>query len=139
MEATVAITGASIPVLRVFFREVKSSARAYYMYGTGDETKRSHVGNNTVITTTTRHAKRRNSTAKRGAMDDDDSDKSILVESHAGAVYQGGGIVQTSEITVDYGTLGAQDEESRRGGAFEMADLGSTHDKNPGRGPGGMI
>ncbi|KAH6695678.1 hypothetical protein F5X68DRAFT_258234 [Plectosphaerella plurivora] len=123
VEATTAIIGASIPVLRVFFKEVKSSARAYYQYGTNDDQK-SRIGNNTTVITT-RTANRRNSFSKHGVGMDDDSDKSILEDRQAAGGFGSGGIVRTNEITVDYTPNGGQESPG-----YEMDNLGN----KPGHG-----
>lgn len=132
VEATTAIIGASIPVLRVFFKEVKSSARAYYNYGTGDDTKQSRIGNNTVVMTT-RTGNRRNSFSKHGGGMDDDSDKSILDDRHPGSGsggFGGGGIVRTNEITVDYGPTGGHDVDSP---GYELDNMANKAGQTPGR------
>ncbi|KAM0335087.1 hypothetical protein ACHAQA_000121 [Verticillium albo-atrum] len=133
VENVVAIIAASIPVLRVFVKDMKSSARGYYAYGTDDNTKRSQIGNNTTVMTANRTANRRASISKHPAESglDDDSDKSILDERHGSGSL--GGIVRTNEITVDYGT--AQDGDSARSEGYEMDHMGTRrhhHLQSPG-------
>ncbi|KAM0270241.1 hypothetical protein ACHAQH_009511 [Verticillium albo-atrum] len=129
VENVVAIIAASIPVLRVFFKDLKSSARGYYAYGTDDNTKRSQVGNNTVVVTANRTVNRRGSVSKHMGESglDDDSDKSILDERHGASPGSGvlGGITRTKEITVDYGA--AQDGDSARSEGYEMDQMSSRH------------
>lgn len=107
------IIAASIPVLRVIVREVKSSARKYYVAGgeTYPEgfTKQSRLRsqNNTVVVTAQRS---RMASHKQ----DDWSDKSILDGNRPNP----GKIVQTNEVAVEY-----QDRKDAESMEYEMDDM----------------
>ncbi|EEY16829.1 conserved hypothetical protein [Verticillium alfalfae VaMs.102] len=133
VENVIAIIAASIPVLRVFFKDLKSSARGYYAYGTDDNTKRSRIGNNTVVVTANRTVNRRGSVSKHMGESglDDDSDKSILDGRHGTSPSSGvlGGITRTKEITVDYDA--ARDGDSARSEGYEMEQMGGRRHDHP--------
>jgi len=107
-ESCVTIIAASIPILRVFARDIKTTTMRYYATGAdtrgyGEGTKRTR--NNTVVVTATR------SRAGREKQDDW-SDKSILDNQKSP-----GRIMQTNEIEVEYRTR-ASDEKD-----YEMRHL----------------
>lgn len=103
-ESCVTIIAASIPILRVFAREIKSSTKRYYAtngaetrdYGQGTRRTR----NNTVVVTAIRS---QNSHEKS---DDWSDDKSILDKQASP-----GRIVRKDEIAVEYRTRGSGDKE----------------------------
>ncbi|KAF3352504.1 hypothetical protein VdG1_08955 [Verticillium dahliae VDG1] len=101
VENVIAIVAASIPVLRVFFKDLKSSARGYYV---------KHMGESGL---------------------DDDSDKSILDGRHGTSPSSGvlGGITRTKEITVDYDA--ARDGDSARSEGYEMEQMGGRRHEHP--------
>ncbi|KAK0623837.1 hypothetical protein B0T14DRAFT_425921 [Immersiella caudata] len=106
-ESCVTIIAASIPILRVFAKEIKTTTMRYYTaggdnYGAG--TKRTR--NNTVVVTATR--------SRTGREKQDDwSDKSILDNQNSPA----GKIMHTSEVVVDYRTRQSDEKD------FEMHRL----------------
>jgi hypothetical protein len=100
-ESCVTIIAASIPILRVFARDIKTTTRRYYATGAetyGPGTKRTR--NNTVVVTATR------SRAGREKQDDW-SDKSILDNQNNSA----GKIMHTSEVVVDYRTRKSDEKD----------------------------
>ena len=95
-ESCVTIIAASIPILRVFVRDVQTSARKYYLNTDGESqtnqgSKKSK--RNITAVASTQHSR---STGRKG--DDDSSDKSIL----DGFSSHGKHIMQTNEIAVEY-------------------------------------
>lgn len=107
-ESCVTIIAASIPILRVFARELKTSTRRYYAtsgerdYATG--TKRTR--NNTVVTAT-------KSRLARDKSEEWSDSKSILDER----VSSPGKIIATSEIAVEYRPRKSDERE------FEMTHM----------------
>lgn len=101
-ESCVTIIACSIPILRVFARDIKTTTMRYYTAagGTnayGDDTKRTR--NNTVVVTASR--------SRMGREKQDDwSDKSILDNQKSP-----GRIMQTSEVEVEYRTRKSDDKE----------------------------
>ena len=81
-ESCVTIVAASIPILRVLFRDVKASSRRYYLSGEGE------TGSSAVRRTTKRGS------ASAGARNDDGSEKSILDGSSQDKSIRGGQVVE---------------------------------------------
>ncbi len=118
VEVATTIMAACIPVLRVLFQYIKSSAKRYHTgYEPGDG---SHLkgtkGNTTIIA----GPGDRSPGTRAGKDDDSGSDKSIL-ERSAGVANQ---IVQTTEFSVQFdkpdGVRANEDSDSM--GAYEMTN-----------------
>src|SRR3569833_2847478 len=108
-ESNVTIIAASIPILRVLIREVKTSARRYYVSNGNTATGLRSNGrtlNNTIVISG--GAVQTQNSQKQ----DDQSDKSILGGADAS---RNGRIVRTNEINVEYRTRrdGDSDEYER--------------------------
>lgn len=106
-ETNVTIVAASIPVLRVLVKEVKSSARRYYVSTEDHTTNRSGYRNQHTITISAG----RNSRHQRIRSQDAQSDKSILDDKP--------GIVRTKEVAVEY-----HKREERRDEDIELGRVG---------------
>jgi hypothetical protein len=111
---------ASIPVLRVLFKEVKSSARKYYN-GSDDYSHKSQIGNNTVIVSANKVLPpgRTLSTSRRikPVKSDDCSERGILPEELGP---ENGIIIRTDEITLRYHDRKTSDENNE---GYEMDKL----------------
>lgn len=112
-ESCVTIIAACIPILRVFIREVKTSAQRYYLSNpnrSGVHTSNSpHVSKvrDTVNTITITGGKR------RGA---DSSSSSSKDEDERGLTRESGKIMQTREVAVEY-------QDQRDWDMHEMDDM----------------
>jgi hypothetical protein len=125
-EVATTIIAASIPVLRVFLRDVHTSVEKRYRRGrdsttgggaTIDRRTRLRSGNSTVVAATPRGAER----GREGPHTDDCSDRSILAS---------GKIFQTHEINIE------TQSRSENGDAYEMglmADGPTSHSDVAGR------
>lgn len=121
-EVATTIMAASIPVLRVLFMHVKSSAERYY--GSSDRrtggasTMRSK--NHTVITAKGDDRHRTKAHAVH-IMGDDSSDRSILDSSNPG----NGKIIQTNEVVLEYSHRSTRDDNDGDGW-YEMGKVRQT-------------
>jgi len=98
-ESAVTIIAASIPILRVLVREVRSTARRYYVSkegGTGSNTQ-----HNTVVISGGNLTSSRHHSHVPSKVQDDSSDKSILSDGPY-SKNANGRIVRTNEINVAY-------------------------------------
>lgn len=106
------IIAASVPILRVLIRDVKTSYRNYYVSEQNDNntaSRRSRVrGQNSVVVTGGRRSNNRSSNKL-----DDGSEKSILEGENSP-----GKIVRRNEIVVEY-----QDRKDGESMEYEMAHL----------------
>ena len=107
-ESAVTIIAASIPILRVLVREVRSTARRYYVSkegGTGSSGLRSRTGrntqHNTVVISGGNLTSSRHHSHVPSKVQDDSSDKSILSDGPY-SKNANGRIVRTNEINVAY-------------------------------------
>ncbi len=98
-ETNVTIIAASIPILRVLVREVKSSARRYYASRDNPTALRSHGRTHANTVTISSRA------APRSQKMDDQSDRSILDETP-----RPGHILQTSEVAIEYRKYDGNDD-----------------------------
>ena len=90
------IIAACIPILRVFVRDVKTSAQRYYLSdptrsGAHTATHHSRVRDNVNTVTTITGGRRR-----------DDSSSSTRDEDETGLTRESGRIMQTKEIAIEY-------------------------------------
>lgn len=113
-ESCVTIIAASIPILRVLIRDVRTTYRNYYVSEQNDNltaTRRSRTrGQNSVVVT----AGRRNNSDSTNKLDDG-SEKSIL-EGRASP----GKIVRRNEISIEY-----QDRKDGESVEYELGHLPS--------------
>ncbi|KAK5655071.1 hypothetical protein OQA88_5970 [Cercophora sp. LCS_1] len=121
-EVATTIMAASIPVLRVLFIHVKTSAERYY----GSSDQRTGLGSSmrskhhTVITANDRKNDERRAKSNM-AMGDDRSDRSILDASNP----RDGKIIQTNEVVLEYSHRRMQDEQDSDGW-YEMGKVRQT-------------
>ena len=102
------IMAASIPVLRVLFRQIKASTQRHYGSSVERTATKTRRGNTVVVTA---HQSRKATQLGHG---DDGSDTSILEQSPRSAAF-GNKIMQTQEIAVEFRP---RSEEERS--AYEM-------------------
>ncbi len=120
LESTITIIAASIPILRVLIRDVKTSAVRYYASGDDSMAMRSKGGQHTTNTTLSTTAVVISSGPPRislGVQTDEGSDKSILgdLSSMTMPTSADGKILQTTDIAVEY-----HDRNGAKSSEFEM-------------------
>lgn len=121
-ESCVTIIAACIPILRVFVRDVKTSAQRYYL------SNPNRTGN---VHTSAHHSKaRENNTntititaGRRG--DDESSSETFKEEDERGLTREQGKIMQTKEVAVEYGD--GEGGRDQWGYEHEMDDLRRTN------------
>lgn len=112
---------ASIPVLRVLFRQVKATTQRRCGTSSDRTTRQSKATRNNTVSVTA-HRSRRDTQAGTNAMGirtDDSSDRSIL-ESGSQSDISGNKIVQTREVAVEFHAR--EDGDDCRG--YELDKLG---------------
>ncbi len=121
-ETNVTIIAASVPILRVLIREVRTTARRYYNGSRDNPTPHQSHGrsqNNTVVIS---------SAAVYGQKRDDQSDKSIMSDAPKTA---SGRILQTSEVAIEYGRFDRESTRVRDGARVKRGEREERREKKP--------